>query len=322
MSRLCLWLACRRGLLRSLPAGGPRHVSRARYRHVGRQGGADRRARRASSARPAARSTCRGRIPAGRSRTRRTGCAATEDAIGALRAIASGKSSPRVQRHRPLRPDARRHAARRGRPACCGPCILWNDDAQPRRGRASSTPIRASAQITGNIAMPGFTAPKLVWVRSTSRRSSRKVAKVLLPKDYRAAAADRRARLGNVGFGRHLLARRRAARPGRDELLAATGLDRGADADAGRRHRADRHAARRARRSAGAWPSVSWSPAAPATMRLRPAAWARCGRARAFVSLGTSGVLFVANARYLAQPGTAPCTPSATRCPAPGTRWA
>ena len=41
----------------------------------------------------------------------------------------------------------------------------------------------------------------------------------------------------------------------------------------------------------------------------------------AFVSLGTSGVLFAANERYLPNPN-APSTPSAMPCRTPGTRWA
>ena len=48
----------------------------------------------------------------------------------------------------------------------------------------------------------------------------------------------------------------------------------------------------------------SW-PAAPATTRPRPAAWARSRHGQAFVSLGTSGVLFAANAAYLPNPESA-----------------
>jgi len=41
-----------------------------------------------------------------------------------------------------------------------------------------------SRNITGNIAMPGFTAPKLVWLKEFEPENFAKVAKVLLPKDY------------------------------------------------------------------------------------------------------------------------------------------
>ena len=44
-------------------------------------------------------------------------------------------------------------------------------------------------------------------------------------------------------------------------------------------------------------------------------------RATAFLSLGTSGVLFVAGDALPPDAGARRCTPSATRCPAPGTRW-
>lgn len=39
-------------------------------------------------------------------------------------------------------------------------------------------------EITGNLMMPGFTAPKLLWVQRHEPEIFRQVAKVLLPKDY------------------------------------------------------------------------------------------------------------------------------------------
>ncbi|MGC5098502.1 FGGY family carbohydrate kinase, partial [Escherichia coli] len=38
--------------------------------------------------------------------------------------------------------------------------------------------------ITGNIAMPGFTAPKLLWVRKHEPEIFAATKTVLLPKDY------------------------------------------------------------------------------------------------------------------------------------------
>lgn len=64
------------------------------------------------------------------------------------------------------------------------PAILWNDgrcEAQCKSIEASEPDSRA---ITGNIAMPGFTAPKLLWVKENEPSNFEKVAKVLLPKDY------------------------------------------------------------------------------------------------------------------------------------------
>jgi xylulokinase len=66
------------------------------------------------------------------------------------------------------------------------PAILWND----QRTGAECDAIRAAVgpdrliEITGNDALPGFTAPKLVWVRDHEPDVWRRVAHVLLPKDY------------------------------------------------------------------------------------------------------------------------------------------
>src|SRR5690606_10399037 len=63
------------------------------------------------------------------------------------------------------------------------PCILWNDTrSHEQAGRLDADPrFRA---ITGNIVFPGFTAPKLVWVKDNEPDVFARVAKVLLPKDY------------------------------------------------------------------------------------------------------------------------------------------
>lgn len=64
------------------------------------------------------------------------------------------------------------------------PCILWNDG----RSQAQCTQLEIrepdSRAITGNMAMPGFTAPKLVWVHENEPDVFARIAKVLLPKDY------------------------------------------------------------------------------------------------------------------------------------------
>lgn len=66
------------------------------------------------------------------------------------------------------------------------PAILWND----QRTGAECDAIRAAVgpdrliEITGNDALPGFTAPKLVWVRDHEPDVWRRAAHVLLPKDY------------------------------------------------------------------------------------------------------------------------------------------
>jgi xylulokinase len=61
------------------------------------------------------------------------------------------------------------------------PCILWNDGRSSKEA-AELTP--ASELITGNLAMPGFTAPKLLWVKRHEPEIFAKTRTVLLPKDY------------------------------------------------------------------------------------------------------------------------------------------
>jgi xylulokinase len=66
------------------------------------------------------------------------------------------------------------------------PAILWNDQrtaAECDLIRATIGPERLIA-ITGNDALTGFTAPKLVWVRDHEPETWRRAAHVLLPKDY------------------------------------------------------------------------------------------------------------------------------------------
>ena len=63
------------------------------------------------------------------------------------------------------------------------PCILWNDT----RSYAEAAKLDAIASfraLTGNIVFPGFTAPKLMWVKNNEPGNFSRVAKVLLPKDY------------------------------------------------------------------------------------------------------------------------------------------
>ena len=63
------------------------------------------------------------------------------------------------------------------------PAILWNDG----RSFAECDELEAAAPglrtISGNIAMPGFTAPKLLWVKHHEPDLFAKVRTVLLPKD-------------------------------------------------------------------------------------------------------------------------------------------
>ncbi|HUG95551.1 MAG TPA: xylulokinase [Pleomorphomonadaceae bacterium] len=66
------------------------------------------------------------------------------------------------------------------------PAILWND----QRTAAECEAIRGAVgrerliEITGNDALAGFTAPKLLWVRTHEPEVWDRVAHLLLPKDY------------------------------------------------------------------------------------------------------------------------------------------
>jgi xylulokinase len=64
------------------------------------------------------------------------------------------------------------------------PAILWNDSRAVAECAALEQAEPASRAITGNAAMPGFTAPKLLWVRRHEPEVFRQTALVLLPKDY------------------------------------------------------------------------------------------------------------------------------------------
>lgn len=66
------------------------------------------------------------------------------------------------------------------------PAILWNDqrtEAECNEIRRRIGPERLIA-ITGNDALTGFTAPKLLWVQVNEPDNWRKVRHVMLPKDY------------------------------------------------------------------------------------------------------------------------------------------
>ena len=106
------------------------------------------------------------------------------------------------------------------------PAILWND----QRTAAECDLIRALVgperliEVTGNDALPGFTAPKLVWVRDHEPAIWSRIAHVLLPKDYvrlrltGAHALDKADGAGTLLFDL-------AARDWSPEVLGALGIE-------------------------------------------------------------------------------------------------
>lgn len=101
----------------------------------------------------------------------------------ALRALAAGHSLRDVkalgltgQMHGATLRDKRQRVLR--------PAILWNDGCSYAQCQALENAGPTSRCITGNLMMPGFTAPKLRWVAEQEPDILRQIDKVLLPKDY------------------------------------------------------------------------------------------------------------------------------------------
>ena len=66
------------------------------------------------------------------------------------------------------------------------PAILWNDGRTTKECDYlnNSVGIDTLAVNTANIALTGFTAPKLLWVKNNEPENFAKIAKIMLPKDY------------------------------------------------------------------------------------------------------------------------------------------
>jgi xylulokinase len=66
------------------------------------------------------------------------------------------------------------------------PAILWND--QRTQAQCDEIHLRIGRerfiQITGNVALTGFTAPKILWVKENEPEIYAKATHVLLPKDF------------------------------------------------------------------------------------------------------------------------------------------
>ncbi len=66
------------------------------------------------------------------------------------------------------------------------PAILWNDQrtADQCQEIEAALPRRELVELTGNRALTGFTAPKLLWVRDREPEIYAQIARIMLPKDY------------------------------------------------------------------------------------------------------------------------------------------
>lgn len=183
------------------------------------------------------------------------------------------------------------------------PAILWNDGRSAAQCAALEAAAPSLHRIAGNLAMPGFTAPKLLWVREHEPTVFARTVRVLLPKDW----------LRFVLTGEHVSEMSDASgtlwldvarRCWSEELLAACGLDL-------------RHMPRLVEGSAV---SGMLRPALAQRWGLRAnvivaggggdnaASAVGIGAVRpnqGFVSLGTSGVIFLASDRFRPNPGSA-----------------
>lgn len=182
------------------------------------------------------------------------------------------------------------------------PCILWNDTRSYKEAAELDADPRFR-RITGNIVFPGFTAPKLVWVKNNEPDVFAKVKKVLLPKDYLRLwlAGEHISEMSDSAGTSWLDTGKRAWSA---ELLAATDLDEsrmpklveGTDkAGTLRTELASKWGMGANVVIAGGAGDNAASACGMGTV----------GEGHAFVSLGTSGVLFAANARYLPNPASA-----------------
>ena len=182
------------------------------------------------------------------------------------------------------------------------PCILWNDTRSFAEAAALDDDPKFRA-ITGNIVFPGFTAPKLVWVAAHEKATFERVAKVLLPKDYLRLWLTG-GHVGEMSDAAGTSWLDTGARAWSDELLAATGMTRAQMPDL-----VEGSAVSGTLRDALAadWGLPKGVPVAGGGGDNAAAAVGlgvvKAGQA--FVSLGTSGVLFAANDGYHPDPDTA-----------------
>ena len=182
------------------------------------------------------------------------------------------------------------------------PAILWNDGrsfAECAELEAAEPRTRA---ITGNIAMPGFTAPKLLWVRRHEPEVFAATRTVLLPKDYvRLALTGEKA--SDLSDAAGTLWVDVAARQWSEAMLTATGLSvdhmprlhEGPDVTGHlRADIAAQWGMERVPVVAGAGDNAAGALGVGVT-----------GAGQGMLSLGTSGVIFVADTAFRPNPARA-----------------
>jgi xylulokinase len=184
------------------------------------------------------------------------------------------------------------------------PAILWNDTRSATECAEMMAECPELAELAGSLAMPGFTAPKLRWVARHEPELFKRVAKVLLPKDFvrLMLTGDYQSDLSDASGTLWLDVRHR---DWSDRLLALTGLDRShmpqllEGSDAGGRLKPE------VAQALGLSPSVLVAGGA-GDNAASAVGMGAVEPGQGFLSLGTSGVLFVVTPSY--QPNAASAT--------------
>ncbi len=182
------------------------------------------------------------------------------------------------------------------------PCILWNDTrSADQAAEMDADPMWRA--VSGNIVFPGFTAPKMHWLRAHEPALADKVAKVLLPKDYlRLWLTGEHVSEMSDAAGTSWLDT--GARDWSDTLLSASGLSRDAMPRLveGAAVSGTLRAALAQRWGFGTDVVVAGGGGDNAATAVGMGV---VSAGQAFVSLGTSGVLFAANDGYRPDAATA-----------------
>lgn len=182
------------------------------------------------------------------------------------------------------------------------PAILWNDGRSHAECAQLELREPRTRAITGNLAMPGFTAPKLAWVKMHEPAIFARVRTVLLPKDYvrLCITGDKASDLSDSAGTLWLDG---AARDWSDAMLAATGLDR---SQMPRLHEGTEATGTLRAEVAARWGMGRVPVAAGGGDNAAGAAGVGVTHdGDALLSLGTSGVIFVATADFRPNPARA-----------------
>lgn len=179
------------------------------------------------------------------------------------------------------------------------PTILWNDGRSFAECAELEMAVPTSREITGNIAMPGFTAPKLLWVRKHAPETFNRIRTVLLPKDYvrLCMTGDKASDLSDSAGTLWLDV---AKRDWSDAMLSACGLSRDQMPSL---HEGSNMTGKLRTDIAARWGMGAVPVAAGGGDNAAGAAGVGVVRdGDALLSLGTSGVIFVANSKFRPNP--------------------